>query len=69
MSEARFHVLGTPTGLFSEMRELEAAFGPLVPEISGFTVLDCPRGGTHGPRLVTTTRGGQTCRKRSAEAP
>ena len=26
--------------------------------------MDCPRPGTHGPRPVTTTQGGQTCRKK-----
>ena len=46
------------------MSELGAASGHLVPEISGFTGLDCPRRGTHGPRLVTTTQGGQTLQKK-----
>ena len=60
----RLYVLGYPPGLLSEMSELGAASGQLVPEISGFTVLDCPRRGTPGPRLMTTTQGGQTCIKR-----
>ena len=67
--QSRFHVLGYPPGPISERSELGAASGHLVPEISGFTALDCPRRRIHGPRLVTTTQGGQTCRKKSAEAP
>jgi len=57
-----FHstVLGGTPG---HMSELGAASGHLVPEISEFTGLDCPRRGTHGPRLVTTTQGDQTCIK------
>jgi len=31
----------------SDMSELGAASGHLVPEISGFMSLDCPRRGTH----------------------
>ena len=63
-----FHstVLGGTPG---HMSELGAASGHLVPEISEFTDLDCPRRGTHGPRLVTTTQGDQTCMNRSAEVP
>ena len=49
--------------------ELGAAFWHLVPQMSGLSTwtvhVDSPR----GPRLATTTYDGQTCGKRSVEAP